>query len=77
MKHLLRTGDKLTLLWFGIMIFALYRYAWDRPPAVALFAAAACSWLYAVVLIALNEMNRQKKSPAAYGRVQSSNNYTN
>ena len=60
-KRLLKPRDKLTLIWFAVAVFVLYRYAWERPLAVAGFAAIAGGGIYAVILIALNK----KKSPAA------------
>ena len=61
MKRLLKPRDKLTLLWFSLAVFALYRYAWERPLSVAMSIGISGGLIYAGILIALNERNRKRK----------------
>lgn len=61
MRRLFKPKDGQILIWFGLAAFAFYRYAWERPLSVAVSVVICGGLLYAGILIALNERDRQRK----------------
>lgn len=61
MRRLLKPKDGQILIWFGLAAFAFYRYAWERPFSVAISVVICGGLLYAGILIAVNERDRQRK----------------